>query len=73
MSKHSSAPTSDASSSALMRARRSSRRRSKRIRSSQSTLIVPYVCSPMSSSYRFRTLATIAPASGMNASSSVGE
>ena len=41
MSKHSSAPISDSASSFETRARRSSRRRSKRTRSSQSTAIVP--------------------------------
>ena len=47
MSKHSSAPIDDSASSPLIRASRSSRRRSKRTRSSQSTAIVPYVGSPI--------------------------
>ena len=47
MSKHSSAPSEESASSPPIRASRSSRSRSKRIRSSQSTAIVPYVCSPI--------------------------
>src|SRR5713101_4798508 len=43
MSKHSSAPISDFFRRSLARARRSRRRRSKSIRFSQSTAIVPYV------------------------------
>src|SRR6266478_6661379 len=46
MSKQSSAPISDFSSSPLARARRSVRRRSKLMRSSQSTAIVPNVFKP---------------------------
>src|SRR5919204_1063890 len=49
MSKQSRAPICDSSSSDDTRASRSSRRRSKRTRSSQSTPIVPYVCSPIAS------------------------
>ena len=41
MSKHSSAPSEESASSPPIRASRSSRSRSKRIRSSQSTAIVP--------------------------------
>src|SRR5215203_2282575 len=47
MSKQSSAPSSELAKRDEMRASRSSRRRSNRTRSSQSTAIVPYVCSAM--------------------------
>src|SRR5437763_15821204 len=49
MSKHSSAPIPDFSRASFARARRSVRRRSKLMRSSQSTAIVPYVFRPMMS------------------------
>src|SRR5215470_6132120 len=55
MSKQSSAPISDFSSSALARSSRSLRSRSKLMRSSQSTAIVPYVFRPTTSlHYKFQ-------------------
>ena len=60
MSKQSSAPSSDSASSDEIRASRSSRSRSKRTRSSQSTAIVPYVCSAISATLPGRVLQTIA-------------
>src|SRR5437588_3417456 len=49
MSKQSSAPSSDSFSAAFARVSRSVRSRSKSTRASQSTAMVPYVCSPIRS------------------------